>query len=494
MLERGELNNEQAARLLEALCLRHAALGLRLTSGLTAAFEVGGAQIEIAVAATDAERPFTRRADFTLCHHVHGELDEIAELVVRDRLADIAGVLPALAACMLGEALPPDAAVNPVALISVANAARRAWLEHGRVPQVHGLPPCLAIEMRPDEPREPIESAHALPPPCNDCSHALWCSANAVPPRDSRQGLRPLRHRESVTAVHAGLRAISSAWDAPESATITAWVSRAIAMRRGELSGPVPPFELSLKREGDRLAPLVRVVDLQVLPTTSPPDAFFTRRRELLRESARGLNTGEAADAIDEFIALIAAHQSRALVSYGVEAPVQGGLLRTQLYAHMESGGQRAIHALVRAALSWAGASDADVARITTFSEPRSVALIVHAPQPDDPRRTKIYIRAPLGCHDPGTGLEPLARPPHAPSWGLAVLCAGSGGVHWEKRDFPCAVQFQSAGSVFEDFVAGMVAEDAQRVHRIVDGRDFAAWPTWLSMRPKARTVYFNPR
>jgi len=294
----------------------------------------------------------------------------------------------------------------------------------------------------------------------------------------------------------AALRAICSAWEVPQNEAITTWIHEAIAMRRGELSGPALPFELSLKREGERLSPLVRVVDMQPPTPRGWPthDSSCARRRQRVRELARGLNEGSTARALDEFVDMVDAHQEiPSGLSYGIEVPLRNGPPRTQLYLHVPNNVD-ASRALVRDALRWSGADESAVARFTAFSDPRIIALITHAPTPEDPRRIKIYVSAPLDTRDLATGLQPPSAPAYAPSKGLAVLRCGVGGPIWEKWDFRCTAHFQHADVVFDDFVRGMRAEDAARVRKIVDGRHFAPWPTWVSMRPKAQTIYFVPR
>lgn len=404
----------------------------------------------------------------------------------------------ALAALLGGEEPPDDALADPVALIPVVDAARRAWLERGRPPQLSRLPPCLDIALRPSEPLVPLPQVPAsLPPPCDDCSHALWCPANAAPPRGDRTGLRPLRHREPAGAVLAALRSIYAAWGQPDDATVVGWIHDQLALRRGMLGVSASPLELSLKREGDRLAPLLRVVDLHPpLPPSPAMLAASAHRRSRVCEHASGLGSSAAAAAIHELVALVDAHQPDPGwgLSYGIEAPIHGGPLRTQLYAHVSTDDTAAVRALVRAALRWAGAAEPEVARFTAFTDPRPVALVTHAPQPDDPRSIKIYVVASLDDSDPASGLRPLARPAHAPRQGLAVLRCDARGVGWEKWDFRCAPQFQATGPVFDDFVAGLRDGDAERARRIVDGTSFVPWPTWVSVRPDARTIYFHPR
>jgi len=424
---------------------------------------------------------------------------ERAERAERDDLDGPSPSLPerALAALLSGQEPPVEALADPAALVPVVDAARRVWLERGRPPRLEGLPPCLDMTVRPSEPLVPLGRAFSPPPPCDDCSHAMWCSANAMPPRGDRTGLRPLRNREPAAAVLAALRSIYEAWEVPDDPVVIAWVHELLALRRGGLGGPPPPFELSLKRQGDRLAPLVRVVDLHPqIPPAWPAREAHVRRRDRLREHACGLDPGPSAAAIDEFLELVAAHQPDRdwWLSYGIEAPVQGGPLRVQLYAHVQHDDAAAVRTLVRAVLRWAGATASDIERFTAFSDPRPIVLIAHAPLPRDPRHVKIYVTAPLDSRDPGSGLEPLARPRHAPSSGLAVLRCDASGPAWEKWDHRCAAQFQSSGPVFEDFVAGMLERDARRARAITSGTHFVAWPTWLSVRPDARTIYFNPR
>ncbi|MEM9459447.1 MAG: hypothetical protein AAGF11_35035 [Myxococcota bacterium] len=499
--DRAELTDEQAARFIDAVCLRHAELGLRRIGPRTMVFAVADAQVEIAVEEpvdapvdTPTDRVFARHAMLSLRHRLGGSLDD--DDAVRRGLAQIADTLPALAAMMLGGEISPEQALDPVSLLPCAVAARRAWLEHRRAPHIPGLPPCLDLELRPVEAIVPLTEAVAPPSPCNDCSHAMWCPANAAPAVAPRQGLRPLRHREPTAAVLAALRSIYEAWGVAPSEAVTTWVHEAVAVRRGELSGPVFPFELSLKREHDRLAPLVRVVDMHppMPPSWSTQEARCARRRRWLRESARALNDGPTARAVDDFMDWVEGHQEpTSWISYGIEGSVHGGRPRTQIYAHAPHDADASL-AFVRAALDWAGAPRAFIARLLAFCESRVIALVAHAPVAEDPRRIKLYVGASLSTREPDIGLEPVAPPVYAPSHGLAVLRCGVDGPRWEKWDFRCMAHFQRFGPVLEDFVAGVRAQDVTRIRRILDGQDFAPWPTWVSMRPSARTIYFNPR
>jgi hypothetical protein len=491
MPEHAGLNDEQAARLLDALCLQNAALGLCRTGARTAAFDTGKGPIEFAVERADVDGAFFRQSDFALRIVKNDPGDSAATI------AHIARGVPALSALIFGGDISLDDAADPARLLHAAVAARRVNVEHRSAAEVRGLPPCLDIKMRPDEPHAPLDQAFLPPAPCDDCSHAMWCAANATAPRGSRDGLRPLRHRDPVTAVMAAIRALSLAWNVPENEGVASWIRQLVAMRRGSLSVPAPPFELSLKREYNRLAPVVRVVDIhpQALQPSPSHEASCIRRREGIRDSAISLNEGLVARTVDDFLQFAQTHQSSALrLSYGIETPIQGGALRTQLYVHVQADNDDTGPVLVRAALAWAGAKKADIDRFAAFSDNRPIALLAHAPTPEDPRRIKIYIPAPLDTRHPDSGLEPLDAPAYAPSRGLAVLRCGAGRIDWEKWDFPCAAHFQRSEPVFEDFMAGMDPEDLQRVRRIIDGREFVAWPTWLSVRRNARTIYFNPR
>lgn len=490
------LNDQHLARLLDALCLAHAGFGVRRSGNRSVEFDTVGVRVEIFVEHADVDGAFVRHPDFALRHVVRGDLEVASEASVGERLDEIARDLSTLATLIFGGSLPQKTAANPARLIPMVNVARRVWIEHKGAPDVQGLPPCLDIAMRPDEPRRPFPNLAALPPPCDDCSHALWCPANAGAGDENREGLRPLRHREHVSAALAALRAICSAWNVPTKSDVANWIDEMVAMRRGVSSGPRPPFELSLKREDNRLAPLLRIVDIAPWELQSPSyQPACIHRRNFVRSSACARNDSPSARAVDEFIELVEAEErAPACLSYGIETPVYGGPLRTQLYAHLRAGAEQGTRRLARAAFLWSGASESDISKFSEFCEKHSAALFVHSPAPDDPRRCKIYFPTLLDHRDEKSGLESLKWPSYAPNRGMAVLQCGARGIQWEKWDFPCAVQFQSAGVIFEDFISGMPEEEAHRVKRITDGRDFVLWPTWMSIRPAARTIYFSPR
>src|SRR5262249_39608450 len=119
------------------------------------------------------------------------------------------------------------------------------------------------------------------------------------------------------------------------------------------------------------------------------------------------------------------------------------------------------------------------------------------APRPNDLRRIKLYVSAPLALADAQLGLAPAelgALKDYAPEWGLAVLECGVNGVIWRKRDFPSTVHFQKAIGLPDVLGRDLNELDRRRLQGILAGAAFAPWPTWLSVSPSARSFYFTPR
>jgi len=500
------LTEAETGRLLDALCSRHRDLGLRRSRGSTVDFSVEEYRLELELAPPldQTEPQIQARAGERLAQHPRVALVSRVEgkpeqdhtwAAIEAALASIAENFPALATLTLDAEIGGQLVADPIALLPNVVAAREAWIERRWAPRVAGLPPCLALELRPRELDLPLARPLAPTGPCMDCSHAMVCPANAVE-GGSREGLRPLRHREPTTGLLTALRTMSEAWRLQLNPATSRWVDDARTRRRGVLSAPILPFELSLKRTGSRLAPLVRIVDIfpptpTAWPTAAQRSASYL---EALRASVPAFNTELEIKNIETFLDLVCAERGAgASVSYGIEAPLGEGSVRTQLYAHLPRGQEG--QALVRKVLSWAGAEAKALELAMTFCAAHQLALVTLAPLPDEPRRVKIYVSAPLSTCDPSTGLEPLDPvPSYAPTHGLAVLACGAQGLAWEKWDFRCMAHFQTFAPVLEDFVAGLDPVDEARARRILNGLDFAPWPTWISVRPHARTLYFSPR
>jgi hypothetical protein len=151
-------------------------------------------------------------------------------------------------------------------------------------------------------------------------------------------------------------------------------------------------------------------------------------------------------------------------------------------------------------AAAWAGASASaplDALFDLALDRPVGLVLLALSPEGTDARRSKLYVSAPLGLSHAESGLRPAdlgALSPHAPAWGLAVLECGASGAAWRKHDFPCLTHFQRASGLAGDFGAGLDEPDRRRLGKILDGDAFAAWPTWLSVSPNGRALYFIPR
>jgi hypothetical protein len=153
--------------------------------------------------------------------------------------------------------------------------------------------------------------------------------------------------------------------------------------------------------------------------------------------------------------------------------------------------------------LAWSGADGPMVPAVVALAgeadeAARSdVVLVALSPAPGAPRRAKIYFSRRLDQGHAPSGLSPAEPGPlhaFAPSRGLAVLACDPGGVRWEKWDFPCAAHYQRAEGLAAAFAAGLPGEESERVERLLDGRVFAPWPTWLSVGAASRTLYFVAR
>jgi hypothetical protein len=203
---------------------------------------------------------------------------------------------------------------------------------------------------------------------------------------------------------------------------------------------------------------------------------------------------------VAEWLALVERRQPAGLeLSIGCDAALDGSSLRAQLYAHLDPGDRDPLLALADDVVRWSTGAPSPLAPLfaRALDRPIEPVLIAHAPREDDPRRTKLYVSVPLGLNDDATGLAAAdtgALAPYAPPWGLAVLECGVGGVRWRKHDFPCTRHFQTAGGLAEDFGRDLYERDRSLLSRLLSGAAFAPWPTWLSVSPTERSLYFIPR
>jgi FAD/FMN-containing dehydrogenase len=348
----------------------------------------------------------------------------------------------------------------------------RAIVTRGQSPLEEGPTPCLSLSMRPLPPSPVAGRLAPLVEPCSECGVAASCPASLVPASQPRP-LRPLRHADPLAAALAATRAIAAAWDQRPPVVVEELLLKLVRERLGSRSLPAPPFEFSLKIADGQLTPRLRVVEY------SSTGSWRSARS---RERARSLlHYGE------EWLHFVEARQPEGLeISVGFDAELDGSRLSTQLYAHVDPGSDR--ERLVRETIAWSAGVD----QTLSFGE---LVLVAFCPRPDDPRRTKLYLSMPLSqTHEglPAAELGELAR--YAPERGLAVLECGASGLRWRKRDFPCTVHFQRATSLPADFGRGLDERDSLRLQQILDGRAFAPWPTWLSVSPSERSLYFVPR
>lgn len=374
---------------------------------------------------------------------------------------------------------------DPARWVPWVDAARRAWSEDGRPPVVSGLPPCLQLARRPIWPTAPT------PVTDRGCAAADACPAVNCAHRgtESAQDPRPLRHGDALTAVRRAVAEICAAWGHSPAPAFADWLTAML-----DLNPAVDParFEFSLKRVGDRVAPRLRVVDLD---SGAPDSAAGAARRARVADWFAAQSSVAVGAAAREFIDLFTAHHGpRPGLSVGLDAPLNGGPARRQLYAHQSFGDQAPNRAHMLVALRWAGANEAELERMATLVAKRAVALVVFAPGAGNPRGIKVYVGAPFELAVPEVGLP--AQPPldYAVDPSLAVWRCDAGGLAWEKRDFPSAAHPQRSEAVVADFVDGLTSVERKRTLALLDGRAFLPWYTWNSVRPGTRTLYFHAR
>jgi hypothetical protein len=392
-------------------------------------------------------------------------------------------------------ARPPARAIDARTIAEIADRYRRA-IESGRPSPEPGPTPCLSTELRP-LPSPAIAGPLApLVEPCTHCGVAAACPGS-LEPASAPRPLRPLRHADPIAATLAATRAIAAAWDCPAPAALEELLLGLERERLGARSLTPPPFELSLKIDGGRLVPALRVVEYSA--TGSWRAERGSARRRALSQLASRL---APAAPCEEWLRLVEAGQPGGLeVSIGFEAPLDpapGDRIAPQLYAHIDPADRAKMIALAERVTRWsANLPSPAVLFERALDRPVELVLIAFSPRRHDPRQVKLYFSVPLALADPASALAPadpgpLAR--FAPSWGLAVLECGAAGLRWRKHDFPCAVHFQQAAALPDAFGAGLDDADLARVRRILAGDAFAPWPTWLSTSATGRVLYFIPR
>jgi hypothetical protein len=310
--------------------------------------------------------------------------------------------------------------------------------------------------------------------------------------------LRAIRHADDTAATLTAMRAICGAFGRPIPEAALDAILAILAARAGVLGVPPAPFEISLKRTRVALAPRLRVVEYSPRARRGLPsrEERAPRRRDRLIEIAAGLGAGEAR----AWAELLSAEQPPGLeLSLGIDADIERGDARAQLYAHLEPRDRARMEGVVLRAIAWSGAGEeaAATARALLQEPGADAVLLALSPAAGDPRRLKIYFSRRLdAAHAPSAlaAADLGALAPFAPATGLAVLACEGGAARWEKWDFPCALHFQRASALAPAFAAGLPDAERTRALALLDGRRFTPWPTWLSVGGEAAALYFVPR
>jgi FAD/FMN-containing dehydrogenase len=398
--------------------------------------------------------------------------------------------------------VPAALIADPSLLSDAVDRIRRADIDAGVAVVLAGLPPCLDTAVRPEPLAAPAPRVHTpLVAPCNACGAAVYCPANSAPRAPIAGPLRVLRHQDATAAALAAVHAVAAEWKKPVPAAALEAVLALLTDRVGVLGVPPVPFELSLKRSAAALLPRLRLVEYSPRSRAGLP----TREERASPRAARLVALAEvlgASDARGWIDAVVSAQPPGLELSFGVDADLEGGPVLPQIYAHVEPRDRVRMVDTLRAVLAWGGAASSEVERYVPLVEwpdeavRSDVTLVSLSPADGAPRRVKVYFGRALS-EGHATGLRP-ADPgplrPYAPARGLAVLACEEGAICWEKWDFPCAAHYQRASGLAAAFARGLPSEEGARVERLLDGRRFAAWPTWLSVRPGEATLYFVPR
>jgi hypothetical protein len=447
-------------------------------------FTVGAARVRVVVQARDAEPALARLPSVSLHYRIEGALagaEDLARALVRQLVRE-------------ASRFEAEAPLIDRAAVDQIVEAYRALILAGRTSGGDGPAPCLSLDLRPLPPRRMVAAPAPLVEPCDGCGVAAYCPANEAPSREPRP-VRPLVHHDPLAAALAGVRAIADAWQAPPPRAVEDLLLELTQARVGAASLPAPPFELSLKLEGQRVLPRLRIVEYSA--TGAWREGRGRARGEMLASLAARFAPREA---VREWLALIEARQPPGVeLSFGLDAALDGSDARPQLYAHVDPRDREAMTSLGRAVIEWSGASVPGLESLLALKESRPVELVLaaHAPMPREPRRTKLYFAVPLALAHDASGLAPAALgslAPLAPAWGLAVLECASDGARWRKHDFPQAIHFQRLDALLDPLLAPLDAAERERARGILSSRRFAAWPTWLSVAPDSFAIYFVAR
>jgi FAD/FMN-containing dehydrogenase len=475
------------------LLIAGAELGLVRQGEDELTFLRGATEVTLVVQAPEARPAFAAGHGVSLSYRVSGPVRGPDRQALRDAMAE------------LGEALGgplPTLDEQPGALIDLVCERHAAIVEAGAQVDGTALPPCLELALRPRMPAARIATPHLRPRPCNECGAARCCEVGELPTvMNDRAPLVPLRHADPRDASRVAVERVTAQFGAPDLGWRALW---GVIDQLDELTPASrrPPLELSLKcvgvRPGARLSPRLRIINyppagVHVRPL---PSALAGRRDALLGALAR--HAGEAVGGrARTFVETVERCVSEPLaLSVGVDRALSSADedARWQVYAHPEPEHVDAIVAALPSLIP--GAELAAFTSLVERSEEAHIALLAAAIT-ERTTTIKIYVRLARDRVDDATGL--IARPfgalaPFAPSWGLAVFEHAHDRLAYRKWDFPCTLHFQRAKLLHDAFTSELAPEQAARAARILDGRAFAAWPTWASVSTEGATLYFVPR
>jgi FAD/FMN-containing dehydrogenase len=475
------------------LLIAGAELGLDRQGDDALVFRRGAAEVTIVVQEPEVRPAFAAGHGVSLSYRVSGPVRGPDQQALRDALTELGAVL--------GDPMP-SLDEQPDALIELACTRHVAIVEAGAQVDGTALPPCLELALRPRMPTARVEVQHPRPQPCRECGAATRCEASERPAlMNNLRPLEPLRHADPRDASRIAVDRVTAELGSPDLGWRALW---GVIDQLDEMTPASrrPPLELSLKcigaRPGARLSPRLRIINYPPagVIVRPAPSVHAVRRDALL--GALATHAGEAIAArARTFVATVERSLGGPVeLSVGVDRSLLDGDedARWQVYAHPEP--EHVDAALAALAIMIPGAELDPLRSLVKRSESAHIALLAAAIT-EHTTTVKTYVRLAREQIDEATGL--LARPfgalaPFAPNWGLAVFESADDRLVYRKWDFPCTVHFQRAKTLYDAFIRELAPEEATRAQAILDGRAFAAWPTWASVSTDGATLYFVPR
>lgn len=457
------------------------------------------AEYTVTGAPSSAERGAVRRRVLELLDRLRAS---VANAARAENPADLPAVLRAGAAGVRAE-LSPAVRGAPEALVHVVAACYSDAIEAGeRWATPVEMAPCLSLAQRPRfAANAGVDLPLERPSPCDRCGAAALCLMSTGA-RGQARPLRPLCHADDDAAARAALAVVVEAFGGagPLRARVLGTLAACTARRRQLGDAGFPPFELSLKRRGRQLLPVVRFVDYGPEGGVAPagPRQLRERGEQIEAEVERWLGATAARDLRAFCGALERAQRAFVPLSLGFEVCATTGATRLQVYAHLPGQAPARQRGAAAACLEACVGPSASVPEVIGASG-APLELVAWSAGPAEPPALKLYVRLPANHVDralPATELGALGL--FAASHGLCVFECGPKGVGFVKRDFPIVTHFQRAAPLAEAFADGLTARDRAVALKVLSGEAFAAWPTWMSAglneRVAEQTLYFVPR